>query len=78
MEHHGMDFPITIIETTDNRFWQVRETGSADLAHVWLGIEMKYNRATDTFTRKANRKGQSNRPTLVSKAHLYRIHVENA
>lgn len=30
-----------IIETTDNRFYRVTETGSADLAHVWNGIRVK-------------------------------------
>jgi hypothetical protein len=30
-----------IIQTSDNRFYQVTETGSADLAHVWNGIEVK-------------------------------------
>lgn len=30
-----------IIETTDNRFYRVTETGSADLAHVWSGTRVK-------------------------------------
>ena len=30
-----------IIETTSNQLFHVRETGDADLAHVWLGIEVK-------------------------------------
>jgi hypothetical protein len=31
----------TIIETTDNRFYRVSETGSAELAHVWNGVRVK-------------------------------------
>lgn len=31
-----------IIQTSDNRFYRVTETGSADLAHVWNGIEVKH------------------------------------
>ena len=63
-----------IVETTDNRFWQVRETGNPDLAHVWLGTELKLNRTTQTFFKRPNCKGGSEgRPQLVSKAHCRRI-----
>ena len=68
MEHHSM-----IVETTDNRFWQVRETGNPDLAHVWLGTELKLNKATQTFFKRPNRKGSEGRPQLVSKAHCHLI-----
>jgi hypothetical protein len=30
-----------IIETTENRFYSVRETGDENLAHVWYGYEVK-------------------------------------
>lgn len=30
-----------IIETSANELFQVRETGSPDLEHVWLGIAVK-------------------------------------
>lgn len=30
-----------IIESSDNRLYRVEETGDADLAHVWFGIEVK-------------------------------------
>ncbi|WP_262299716.1 hypothetical protein [Microvirga sesbaniae] len=30
-----------IIETSDNRFFRVRETGNRDLAHVWFGVAVK-------------------------------------
>lgn len=30
-----------IIETSDNRFYRVWETGKADLAHVWEGVRVK-------------------------------------
>jgi len=40
-----------IIEDSANRFFRVRETGNADLAHVWTGIEVK--RTRDGFVPKA-------------------------
>jgi hypothetical protein len=49
-----------IIETTDNRFFNVRETGDANLAHVWIGIEVK--RVRGAYEPKAKA-----RPTLVRK-----------
>ena len=75
LEHHMSDFPTMIIELNDNSFWQVRETGSADLAHVWLGVQGRFNAKTKVFTPKPNRNGSGNRPRLVSKAHCYRVHV---
>jgi hypothetical protein len=52
--HHASDYGLSIngqlpggswgtmiIETTDNRLYAVRETGDANLAHVWYGIPMK-------------------------------------
>ena len=68
-----MNFPTLIIELTNNTFWQVRETGSPDLAHVWLGIQGKIKNGV--FVAKPNKKGSGNRPQLVSKAHVYRVHV---
>ena len=62
-----------IIETTSNIFYEVIETGSPDLAHVWLGTELKLNKATQTFFKRPNRKGSEGRPQLVSKAHCHRI-----
>ena len=29
------------VETTDNRIYFVRDADSSDLAHVWLGLEVK-------------------------------------
>ena len=64
--------PHMIIETTDNRFYLVHETGNPDLAHVWLGTEMRQDRKTGQWVKKANRRG--GRPTqLVSKRHCLRI-----
>ncbi len=40
-----------IIEDTANRLWMVRDTNSADLAHVWFGVEAK--RAKGGFSPKA-------------------------
>ena len=49
-----------IIETTANQFFRVRETGSANLDHVWHGVEVK--RVRGTFVDKAKA-----RETLVRK-----------
>ena len=50
-----------IIETSDNRFFNVRETGDVNLAHVWIGIEVKKVRGAYEPKAKA-------RATLVRKA----------
>ena len=51
----------TIIETSANQLFAVRETNDADLAHVWLGIAVK--RSGGSFVPKAKA-----RETLVRKA----------
>ncbi len=51
----------SIIETTDNRLFRVRETGDADLQHVWVGIEVK--RTRDGYVPRAKAREQ-----LVRKA----------
>ena len=48
-----MNFPTMIVELTNNTFWQVRETGSPDLAHVWLGIQGKIKNGV--FVAKPNK-----------------------
>jgi hypothetical protein len=50
-----------IIETSANQLYRVTETGDADLAHVWSGIEVK--RVRGEFVPKKNA-----RPALVRKA----------
>ncbi|MGD0106321.1 MAG: hypothetical protein ABSC06_20110 [Rhodopila sp.] len=50
-----------IIETSGNQLYRVKETGDADLAHVWLGIEVKKVRGA--YVPKARA-----RKTLVRKA----------
>lgn len=53
--------PATIIETSDNRIFSVRETGDPELAHVWFGYEVKRlkgeyvrrKRAPEILVRKA-------------------------
>jgi hypothetical protein len=57
-----------IVEDTQNRFFLVRDTGDANLAHVWFGIEVK--RAKGGFAPKKNA-----RETLVRRAGC-RIVVE--
>lgn len=49
-----------IIETSDNHLYSVRETGDPDLAHVWIGVEVKKIRGAYVPKAKA-------RPTLVRK-----------
>jgi hypothetical protein len=49
-----------IIETTCNHLYRVRETGDANLAHVWFGIEVK--RVKGAYVPKAKA-----RETLVRK-----------
>ena len=34
-----------IIETSSNHLYRVRETGDANLAHVWFGIPVKRTKA---------------------------------
>jgi len=55
-----------IIETTSNRFYDVNETGSADLAHCWYGIEVRLDRKTKVWKKKA--RISHPRPELVRKA----------
>lgn len=50
-----------IIETSSNQLFKVRETGSADLAHVWYGVEVK--RVKGDYVAKKHA-----RETLVRKA----------
>lgn len=61
-----------IIETTCNRFYIVRETGNPDLNHVWLGQEVRFDKKSQSWVQRPNRKG-GNRPQLISKAHCHRI-----
>lgn len=55
-----------IIETNSNQLFQVRETGDANLAHVWFGLAVKKTKAG--FVPKAKARDQ-----LVSKAHALRV-----
>ena len=50
-----------IIETSDNRFYRVRETNDPNLAHVWLGVPVK--RVKGGFIERAHA-----RAVLVRKA----------
>ena len=54
---------MTIIETSANRFFRVTETGIADLAHVWNGVEVKRLKGA-----WVDLKGTRGRPCLVRKA----------
>jgi len=44
-----------IIETSDNRFYRVGETGQPDLAHCWYGIAVKKVGGIFVVTAKAMR-----------------------
>lgn len=54
-----------IIETSDNRFYQVRETGFEGLAHCWYGLSVK--RARGEFVPTARALRYPDRPELVRK-----------
>jgi hypothetical protein len=54
------DFSL-IIKSSDGRIYRVTETGDANLAHVWTGIEVKHV-AGDWVAKK------NARPSLVRKA----------
>jgi hypothetical protein len=55
-----------IIETTDNRFYRVRDTNQEGLDHVWFGYPVK--RSKGDWVAKVNALTQ-----LVSKAHIHRV-----
>lgn len=57
-----------IIETSDNRFYRVVETGSMELAHVWYGVRVKKVRGQWVFTAEGRRAYMNQRPELVRKA----------
>lgn len=40
-----------IIETSDNRFYRVTETGKPDLEHVWYGARVKKDKKTGEWVR---------------------------
>lgn len=46
------DLPLKVIETSDNRFYSVRETNDPNLVHVWFGIPVR-NTARDGYVVKA-------------------------
>lgn len=53
-----------IIETSDNRFYVVTETGDANLAHVYFGRQCRRNKAGVWILKNPN----APRPELVRKA----------
>jgi hypothetical protein len=55
-----------IVETSDNRFYSVRETGNPDLGHLWVGIEVRLTKGK--WVKRPNRRGGGNRPQLIRKA----------
>lgn len=54
-----------IIATSAHRYFSVSETECPDLAHCWDGIEVRRDRRTGQWVKKA---GTSDRPVLVRKA----------
>jgi hypothetical protein len=44
-----------IIETTDNRFYRVRELKDPDLAHVWEGVRVKHCKEGNGWAEVATR-----------------------
>jgi DNA-binding PadR family transcriptional regulator len=57
-----------IIETSDNRFYRVTETGQKDLDHVWFGIPVKKVSGQWVLTAAAIKKPQGKSAQLVRKA----------
>jgi hypothetical protein len=56
-----------IIEDSSGRFYSVREAGTPDLSHVWLGVEVRFDRKQKCWVKRPNRRG--GRPAqLVRKA----------
>ena len=60
-----------IIETSDNRFYRVRETGNPDLAHVWIGEEVRYDRKQAAWVKRPNRRG--NRPAQLVRKEASKV-----
>lgn len=56
-----------IIETTDNRFFDVWETRAAGLDHVWYGYEMKRIKDGFILTARGLKEAKRCRPQLVRK-----------
>ena len=57
-----------IIETSDNRFYAVAETGNPALAHLWYGIPVKRSRGEYVPTVRGENLQRRNSPELVRKA----------
>lgn len=57
-----------IVETSDNRFYRVTETGDPNLAHVWYGIPVRKVKGEWVLTAAATRKPQGKAAILVRKA----------
>lgn len=58
----------TIIETSDNRFYRVVETGKPGLDHCWYGISVKRVRGEFVMTAAGMRAYKNGRPEVVRKA----------
>jgi hypothetical protein len=57
-----------IIETSDNRFYRVTETGQQGLEHVWLGIRVNFRNGKWTVPVSVLNKPSHRRQELVRKA----------
>ena len=57
-----------IVETTDNRFFRVRETGDPDLTHTWLGVEVSRAPSKSVTFPEPLYLAKTTRETLVRKA----------
>ena len=56
-----------IIETSDNRFYQVIEPTDPDLSHCWFGVEVKRSKGPIKWLQTA-KAARMNRAELVRKA----------
>jgi hypothetical protein len=57
-----------IIETSDNKFYRVVETGQPGLEHVWYGVRVKRVHRYFALTSAGKRAYANGRPELVRKA----------
>lgn len=64
-----------IIETSDNRFYDVWEIGAAGLEHCWYGYSVKKTRDGFKPTAAAIRARAAARPELVRKAASRVVHA---
>jgi hypothetical protein len=59
---------MTIVETSDNRFYRVTETGHPNLTHVWFGVQVKRSKGEWVMVPASLKRYSNGRPEMVRKA----------